>query len=134
MRTYDAWILWHFGNAGRGHKPFKQGRGTDFSPATSDGRRLSDLRCLITVIEREAKALNIYNSDPDREEADFIYQQCENILMEEYERVTRILGLEAIEGRFSEVSWMTVSDLMRPSKQAAWISQSASRRRKRNER
>ena len=54
--------------------------------------------------------------------------ECENVLMEEYERVTRLRGLETIEGRFSELSWMTVSDLMRPSKQAAWISQSASRK------
>ena len=123
MKTYDAWVLWHFGNAGPGHRPFKQVKGTDFSPATSDGRRLSDLRYLIKVIERKAKALNIYNSDPDQEEADFIYQQCENVLMEEYQRVTRLRGLEAIEGRFSELSWMTVSDLTRPSKQAAWISQ-----------
>jgi len=116
-------------------------RGTDFSPATSDGRRLSDVRYLIKVIDREARALSIYNSDLDKEEADFIYQQCENFLIEEYERVTRLRGLEATEGRFSELSWMTVSDLMRPSKQAAWISQSASRKsqsasrkRKRNER
>jgi len=60
----------------------------------------------------------------ETEEADFICQQRENVLMEEY------------EGRFSEWqrSWMTVSDLLRPSKQAAWISQSASRKRKRNER
>ena len=59
------------------------------------------------MVERrvgKAKALNIYYSDPDKEEADFIYQQCENVLMEEYERVTRLRGLEAMEGRFSELS------------------------------
>ncbi|EKX30808.1 hypothetical protein GUITHDRAFT_122979 [Guillardia theta CCMP2712] len=70
----------------------------------------------------------------DAVEADLMYQdaQFENFLTEEYERATRLRGPEATAEQFYELSKVTVSDLLRPSKQAAWISQSASPRRRKS--
>ena len=111
MTTRCAYMLYHFGHAETRKGPFKRLRGIDF-PTKYDGKRHSDMKYLSKRIKEEAEALDIYKADPNRIEAGFMFDQCENYLFEEYEKVTKT-ETNGDMSRFSQLCWMTVVGVLR---------------------
>ncbi|EKX50877.1 hypothetical protein GUITHDRAFT_151100 [Guillardia theta CCMP2712] len=111
MTTRCAYMVYHFGHADTRKGPFKRLRGIDF-PTKYDGKRHSDMKYLFERIKEEAEALGIYKADPNREEAGFIFDQCENYLFEEYEKVTKT-ETNGDMSRFTQLCWMTVVGVLR---------------------
>eukprot|EP00960_Hanusia_phi_P023621 696938-Hanusia_phi.AAC.1 len=61
-------MLWYFGNTAWNVPAMKAVKGTDFS-TKNDGKRLSDLRFLIKMIDQEATEIEIYKDNPSTAEA-----------------------------------------------------------------
>eukprot|EP00960_Hanusia_phi_P019365 571640-Hanusia_phi.AAC.10 len=109
MTSRGAWIQWHFEQSD-GCPPMKTLKQTDLQ-SKEDRERFSDLRLLMNEIEEEAKALGIYKENPTMEEADFIYEQCENYLFEQYERGKAATGKDS--SGFNDLTWMTMVQILR---------------------
>jgi len=113
--TRAIYTQWHFGNREKGYPAYKTLKPRHFY-TKDQKKRLSDLRYLVREIEIEARALGVYVEQPDGiEEAGFMYDQCENFLMEVYKKAR---GEWNVTSRFGHLSWMTVVNLLRNSERA----------------
>jgi len=110
--TRAIYTQWHFGNREKGYPGYKTLKPCHLY-TKDQKKRLSDLRYLVREIEIEARALGVYVEQPDGiDGAGFMYDQCENFLMEIYKEAR---GEWDVTSRFGHLSWMTVVDLLRKS-------------------